>query len=68
MYFRKDDIVDGDYLSYGTVDQLHESILEKEEFLRKIPNRLLGSYQIKAFHKIRLRNVVWTRPVIRNIK
>ena len=62
-YFRMDEMVDEDYLSFDLIDQLHESILEKEEFLRKIPKFYFRSFQIKAFQRNNYFNFVWARPV-----
>ena len=45
------------------LNQLLESILEKEEFLKKIPDHYLKSFQVNAFHRNTKRRIVWARPV-----
>jgi len=62
-YFREDEVIDGDYLSSSTVNYFYQSILEKEEFLRKIPKSHLRSYKIKAFRRNTMGRFVWARPV-----
>ena len=62
-YFNREELIDEDYLSSDNVNQLHRSILEQEEFLRKIPDHYLRSFQVKAFYRNTKREIVWARPV-----
>jgi hypothetical protein len=62
-FFNREELIDEDYLSSDNVNQLHRSILEQEEFLRKIPDHYLKSFQVKAFYRNTKREIVWARPV-----
>jgi len=62
-YFNREELIEEDYLSSDNVNQLHRSILEQEEFLRKIPDHYLRSFQVKAFYRNTKREIVWARPI-----
>jgi hypothetical protein len=61
--FQREELMDGDYLTSTYLNQLHESILEKEEFSKKIPDHYLKTFQVKVFHRNTKRRIVWTRAV-----
>ena len=52
-----------DYLTNGYTQQFFDSILEKEEFLRKIPIPKIDSFYLKEIYKSEYRKIIWAKPL-----